>query len=264
MSKRRLFLDQVSWKREERWILKQITWDVQENEHWAIVGRNGAGKTTLLQMITGYLWPTKGRVEVLGARFGEVEIQKVRQRIGWVSSSLQQQLHAQDRVLSIVLSGKYGSLRLYDQIEKQDEQTALELLDMFGLTPLSSQSYGTLSQGERQKVLISRAMMANPEILIFDEPCTGLDILAREQVLKMIKRIAQQPNPPTMIYVTHHIEEIASCFGHTLLLKDGQAAKSGPTAEVLTSDGLSQFFEVPLVVDHEQNRFWIRLGANVL
>jgi iron complex transport system ATP-binding protein len=250
-------MQEVSWKREKRWILQDISWQVQPNEHWALVGLNGSGKTTLLNMVNGYIWPTHGEISVLGHRFGEVDLFELRKQIGWVSSSLQQQLHGNDLAESIVLSGKNASIRLFEKPHSQDYEEAHQLMERFGCLELRQQPYATLSQGQKQKILIARALMAKPRLLIFDEPCTGLDLITREQVLQMIQQIAKEPDAPTMIYVTHYIDEILPCFSHTLLLRDGQVYKKGRTDQILNTDVLSDFFQVPLTMHKQGERRWI-------
>ncbi|USG63780.1 ABC transporter ATP-binding protein [Brevibacillus ruminantium] len=249
----------VSWQREEKEILQQVDWQVKPGEHWCLVGQNGSGKTSLLNMICGYTWPTKGSVSVLGHRYGEVDLRDMRKSIGWVSSSLMSQLHDNDTAEQVVLSGTEATIGLYTRPTAEHRERAAELLEQFGCGSLRHSAYRTLSQGERQKVLIARALMASPKLLILDEPCTGLDILAREQLLSMITRIAEQPDGPTLIYVTHHIEEILPCFSHTLLLKRGRVERAGWTKDVLTKEELSRFFEVPLDIREGSGRFWISL-----
>lgn len=247
----------VSWRREKRWILQDISWQVQPNEHWALVGLNGSGKTTLLNIVNGYIWPTQGEISVLGHRFGEVDLFELRKQIGWVSTSLQQQLHGNDLAESIVLSGKNASIRLFEKPTSEDYEEAHQLMERFGCLELCQQPYATLSQGQKQKILIARALMAKPRLLIFDEPCTGLDLITREQVLQMIQQIANEPDAPTMIYVTHYIDEIIPCFSHTLLLRDGQVYKKGLTDQVLNADILSDFFQVPLTMHKRGERHWV-------
>lgn len=256
-------MQNVSWKREGKWILKDVSWQIAENEHWGIIGLNGSGKTTLLNIINGYIWPTVGQISVLGERFGEVELQKVRQQIGWISSSLQERFHKNHTARSIVLSGKFATIGLYQKTTLEDEEEAVHLLEAFGCSYLADQQYQTLSQGEKQKVLIARALMAKPKLLIFDEPCTGLDLISREQVLQMIQMISEQSNAPTMIFVTHHVEEILPCFSHVLLMKEGQAYQTGETASVLTTEQLSSFFQVPVQMTQRGDRRWLMLENNI-
>lgn len=249
----------VSWQRGNEWILKNISWQVKEKEHCCILGLNGSGKTTLLNMINGYIWPTKGEIHVLGNKFGHVNLRELRKSIGWVSSSLQQQLHENENIRDIVISGKFASIGLYDRIHVEDDEKATELLTMLGCEHLKNKSYQTLSQGEKQRILIARALMADPKLLILDEPCTGLDLLAREHLLQMIEKITEHPDAPTIIYVTHHVEEILPCFKKVLLLNKGEVFKEGRKEEVLTSETLSDFYQVPIKVDEKNKRVWLSL-----
>ncbi|MFP3392563.1 ABC transporter ATP-binding protein [Brevibacillus sp. SIMBA_040] len=250
----------VTWQRDETTILQDISWQVREKEHWCLVGLNGSGKTSLLKIICGYTWPTSGEVSVLGNLYGTVDLREVRKTIGWVSTALIAQLHDHETAYRIVLSGREATIGLYSVPSDEDKKKAEELLHTFGCEALKNRPFSALSQGERQKVLIARALMASPKLLILDEPCTGLDLLSREQLLAMIEKIAAQPDGPTLLYVTHHIEEILPCFTHTLLLKEGTVDQVGPSQEVLTADRLTRFFGVPVHVQKSQGRAWISLG----
>ncbi|MEJ8545328.1 ABC transporter ATP-binding protein [Brevibacillus borstelensis] len=253
-------ISDVSWQREERYILQHVDWQVRKGEHWCLVGQNGSGKTSLLNLICGYTWPTKGQVSVLGHRYGEVDLRDLRKSIGWVSSSLMSRLHETETAERVVLSGREATIGLYTKPSAEDEDKAAGLLQEFGCGHLRHSPFRTLSQGERQKVLIARSLMASPRLLILDEPCTGLDLLAREQLLSMIARVAQQPDGPTLLYVTHHIEEILPCFSHTMLLKEGRVVRAGQSLEVLTEEELSRFFGVPLELREASGRVWVSLG----
>lgn len=254
----------VSWQRDETTILDGIDWQVNEGEHWCLVGLNGSGKTSLLKIISGYTWPSKGEVSVLDNLYGTVDLREVRKSIGWVSTALMAQLHEHETAFRIILSGREATIGLYSAPREEDVKTAQELLVMFGCEALKNRPYGALSQGERQKVLIARALMAKPRLLILDEPCTGLDLLSREQLLTMIEKIAKQPDGPTLVYVTHHIEEILPCFTHTLLLKAGKVDQSGETDQVLTPEELTRFFGVSVDIRRSQGRAWISLGEEVV
>lgn len=250
-------LENVTVKRNGKILLKEINWNIDKGEHWSIIGLNGAGKTSLLNIITGYLYPTSGVVKVLGQEFGKTNIPELRKEIGFISSSLKEQLREFESVLSIVLSGKFASIGLYEPVEKKDVEIAHMLMKQLGIEYLESSRYGLLSQGEKQRVLIARALMANPKILILDEPCNGLDVIAREEFLAFLWNLARQEYCPTLIYVTHHVEEILPCFSHTLLLKDGEVYAKGLANDLLTEQNLSQFFGRDLSVQEQQNRTWI-------
>lgn len=252
-------MENIDFKRRGKTILRNVSWKVEEGENWAIVGLNGSGKTTLLNLVNGYLWPTSGRIAVFGQQYGKVVIQEVRKRIGWVSSSLQLQLPEFATTEQIIVGGKYGTIGHYDAIDPHDQDEVIQLLHLFRCENLLNRTYQTCSQGERQKVLIARALIAKPELLILDEPCTGLDLISREQVLSMIEQIALQEDGPTLIYVTHHIEEILPCFSHTLLLKDGKVFQAGRTDQLLTPQQLSAFFQVPITIHRMGQRQWVAL-----
>ncbi len=255
-------MKEVFWYRGESLILRNINWLVRTGEHWAIIGLNGSGKTSLLNMINGYIFPSKGEVTVLGKRFGACDLRELRKSIGWVSSSLQENLYVNESVLEIVLSGKFASIGLYDKPEEEDVSRALELLEQFGCISLSKRKYFTLSQGEKQKILLARALMSSPRLLILDEPCTALDIFARENFLSLIEQIGKKENAPTLLYVSHHIEEILPIFTHTILLRDGGIHLQGESKEVLTGSRLTDFFGKGVEFTWKDERPWIRIKAS--
>lgn len=254
-----ILLENVTVQRNKKQILKNVSWKVEKGEHWCILGLNGSGKTSLLNVINGYLYPNEGNVEILGERFGKTHIGELRKQIGYISFSLQEQIRDFDSVLSIVLSGKYASIGLYEAVERADVDKAFEYLKLLNMDKFADEEYGNLSQGERQRVVIARALMANPEILILDEPCNGLDIIAREELLHFIEKIAQQNDAPILIYVTHHVEEILPCFSHTLLMKNGEVFLAGERDNILNEKVLSNFYDRPVSIQHEHNRIWIAL-----
>ncbi|TNJ61876.1 ABC transporter ATP-binding protein [Paenibacillus hemerocallicola] len=249
----------VTWKREDKIVLQNMNWQVDSGEHWAILGLNGSGKTTLLNMITGYIWPTEGQVSVLGHEYGTVDLRELRKSIGWVSSSLQERLHMNDRTQHVVLSGKHATIGLYDKPDDGDLERAQSLMKQLGVSHLYDRHYHSCSQGEKQKVLIARALMASPKLLILDEPCNGLDVFSREQLLSSIQNLVAQPDAPNLIYVTHHIEEIIPAFTKALLVRSGQIYRSGPTQEVLTGPYLTDFFQAPVEVEWRYDRAWLRV-----
>src|SRR5699024_5609223 len=244
--KKSIYMRDVTWVRKGKTILNNINWDVAAGEHWSVLGLNGSGKTTLLNMVNGYIWPTTGKVSVLDNPFGKTNIVELRKSIGWVSSSLQEKISSNQRVQQIVVSGKYASIGLYEQPEDTDYDRAAELLNMLGGRHLYDRMYATCSTGEKQKVLIARALMANPELLILDEPTKGLDFISREELMTSINELASNPDAPTIILVTHHIEEVLPMFSHTLLLKQGEVYGHGTREEMFTSEKLTDFFEIPV------------------
>ena len=249
----------ISLKRSGETILNKVNWQINEGEHWSLMGLNGSGKTTLLNMINGYIWPSEGQMTVLDQKFGKSDLRELRKRIGWVSSSFQEKLHTDNNALQIVLSGAFASIGLYDRPNDQEIEKATDLLLDFGCGRYMERPYQSLSQGERQKVLIARALMAEPELLILDEPCTGLDLFSREHLLDVISQVASQTGGPTLIYVTHHVEEILPCFSHTLLLKKGEVYQSGLSSNVLTSETLTQFFGTTLKLEERRERKWLSI-----
>ena len=235
----------VSFIRDKKSLLNNVNWSVESTDNWAILGLNGAGKTLLLQLICGYLWPSKGRLEVLDQVFGQASIPELQRRIGWVSTALQYRMKNWETAERIVLSGKFASIGLYQQYSKDELEQAKTILKNAGGESLIGKKYEVLSQGERQLVL-----------LILDEPCNGLDLFAREKLLSQIERIAQQENHPTLLYVTHHTEEILPCFDHLMLLKDGEIFAKGTQSELFNEETFADFYAEPIqIIPLKDQRF---------
>ncbi|MFB6467000.1 ABC transporter ATP-binding protein [Cytobacillus sp. Hz8] len=242
-------LEHVWLNRDGAWILEDINWQVKKGEHWVIFGLNGAGKSALLNLLNAYDFPTKGKVTVLNREFGKTMLgEQLRIKIGLVSSTLQQKFYLSDSAYEIVLSGAFASIGLYETPTDEIRKKAISLLKELNCLEFADRNYETLSQGERQRVLIARALMANPEILILDEPTNGLDFIAREELLETIERISNNENGPTLLYVTHHAEEILPIFENTLLLKKGRVFASGKTSDMISSSALTTFFDRPVEV----------------
>jgi len=254
-----IHISDVSWKRQGETILSRIHWQVQKGEHWAVLGLNGSGKTTLLNMINGYIWPSTGRLNVLGQPFGKTDIRELRKSIGWVSSSLQERIKGSAIAEDVVISGKFSSIGLHEATTNEDSYKADQIMEQLGISHLQGRTYQTCSQGEKQKILIARGLMDEPELLILDEPTNGLDFIAREELLATVKRLTLKKEAPTIIFVTHHIEEILPEFTHTLLLSEGTIFDQGKREEVLTSENLSPFFERNVQVEWKNNRPWMSL-----
>lgn len=244
-------------QRYERTILKGASLRISKGEQWVVLGRNGSGKTTLLEMMTGYMFPTSGTVDVLGSRFGECDVREVRKRIGYISQSLVEKLSLSDPVWEVVATGEYAFLRFYQQIPEDVKEKAVGLLDEIGLGAAARQPFGTLSQGERKKVLLARALMTEPELLIMDEPCSGLDLFEREKLLLEMDKLASRQM--TVVYVTHHMEEIMPMFTHVALVADGEVIAAGPKAEVLNPESLSRAYGLSLEVDWSYGRPWLKV-----
>lgn len=252
-------LDNVTFRRGERQILSGVSWAIEPGQHWALLGANGAGKTTLLKIITGYEWVTEGAVEVLGEVFGECNVRDPRRRIGWVSSALQHDLPEGDTTREIVASGIEASMGLYRDFTPEEFARAREALASLGCEGVAEQRYGTLSQGEQQRVVIARALVNRPALLILDEPCAGLDPMARESFLSDLGRLTHRPDAPALILVTHHIEEIGPWNTHVLVLRDGRVLSSGPTADVLRGEVLGRAFGCRCVVERRGSRYHLQM-----
>ena len=250
-------LNNVSLRRD-RALLTNIEWRVASGEHWVILGRNGAGKTLLLRLVAGYLWPSKGRIQVLGERYGRVDLRQLRREIGWVSAALIEKIPARDTALEVVLSGPYATFGLWEQPPDQLVADAEKLVADMGLESIMGQEFTSLSAGEKQRVLLARSRLAGPRLLILDEPCAGLDLAAREKLLTQVSRLAQDPQGPTLLLVTHRVSEIVPGFTHGLLLHQGRTLGAGPLAEVLTDELFSRAMEIPVKLNHQNGRWLAR------
>ncbi|MCL6459439.1 MAG: ATP-binding cassette domain-containing protein [Gorillibacterium sp.] len=250
-------LENIVFKREARTILDGVSLTMKRGEHWVILGRNGSGKTTLLEMINGYLFPSSGKIDVLGERYGETDLRDMRKRIGYISQSLFEKMSPSDPVWEVVATGEYAFLRFYQDIPSDVKKKALELIEFVGLSKLKDQPLGTLSQGERKKIMLARTLMSEPSVLIMDEPCAGLDLYEREKFLANIESLRNKDL--LMVYVTHHIEEIMPVFTHAALIEDGRIIKVGSKAEVLQADSIAQAFGVPVRIEWFRDRPWIKI-----
>jgi iron complex transport system ATP-binding protein len=255
-----IHLENVTFVRSRRVILDSITWDVSRGSHWVVLGANGSGKTTLLQLLAGYLWPTKGSITVLGERFGEVDLRELRKKIGWVGSFLQLQIPPSQRPLDLIVSGKYASIGIFQQPEPSDYLQARELAEMMGCGHLLQSPYAVLSQGEKQRLLIARALIHRPSLLILDEPCAGLDMVAREQLLHTFEVLGRTHRELSMILVSHYLEEIMPVFHKVLLLKEGKSLIHGDKETVLSSRHLSDAFQIELEVHQRKERYWAHVS----
>lgn len=245
----------ITFKRDGRKILKDINWKVCESENWALLGLNGSGKSTILSMIPAYTFATSGELSVFGKTFGSCVWNDVKTKVGFVSSTLNNfsdRLNTQT-LSDVVLSGKYNSIGIYQEITQQDREEANKIIDDFKLTQLKTNKFSTLSQGEQRKTLLARAFMNKPELLILDEPCSGLDIRAREIFLKSLEENFKNKNMP-FIYVTHQIEEIISSVTHVAILDKGEIVAQGNKFEVLTEANLSKLFDVDLKIEWSNDR----------
>ncbi|WEK55826.1 MAG: ATP-binding cassette domain-containing protein [Candidatus Cohnella colombiensis] len=252
-----IHLQQLTLRRNQREILQGVNLQILPGEQWTLLGRNGCGKTTILEMINGYLFPTTGTVDVLGYRYGRVDVREVRKKIGYIGPTLIEKLTLRDPVWEIVVGGAFAFLRIYQEVPEEIKAQAYEQLERVGLSALAEQPFGTLSQGERKKVLLARTLMASPELLILDEPCAGLDLYERERFLESLARLSDQKL--SMLYVTHHIEEIIPIFTHVALMSQGKIVASGRKKEVLTAEWLGAAYDLPIAVEWRGDRPWIQV-----
>ena len=246
----------VSFRRDGREILKDINWEIKKDENWALLGLNGSGKSTLLSMIPAYTFATSGEVSVFEKKFGTCVWAEVKEKVGFVSSSLNtfsDSLNNQT-LNNIVLSGKYNSIGIYQEITQKDREKANNIIKDFKLSHLKLNKYITLSQGEQRKTLLARAFMNEPSLLILDEPCSGLDIRAREIFLKTLE---ESKSKIPFIYVTHQIEEIIPSITHVAILDNGEIVSQGNKFEVLTEENLSKLYGIDLKIEWSNNRPWL-------
>lgn len=254
-----LELREVSVRRGDRTILGPLTFAIRPPERWVVLGPNGAGKSTLLQILATRIFPTTGSVHLLDQEMGKVDLSELRTRIGICGALISEDIPADEKVRDVVLTAAYAVLgRWNEAYDLWDESRAVALLTTFGVRDLAERRYGTLSEGERKRVQISRALMADPELLLLDEPAAGLDLGGREDLLRRFSIFASDPTAPASILVTHHIEEIPAGTTHALLIKDGAIAVSGPIGDVITSEHISAIFELPITVVREGERFFAR------
>lgn len=244
-------------------ILDDINWRVERGQHWAMLGANGSGKTSLLSALTGYLMPTDGEITVLGRRYGETDWRELRKQIGIVSSSVRQMMVDDEPALESVVSGKFAMIDLWARVSRSDRIRAMRLLRQVECEYLAERPWRVLSQGERQRVLIGRALMANPKLLILDEPCAGLDPAAREHFLQFLLRLGKRKNSPTLVLVTHHVEEITPVFTHVLVLKSGRVLAAGATSDLLTSRLLSHAFDAPVRLQSKAGCYFMTVAPKL-
>lgn len=257
-----LALHDVSVRRSSTTILDQVSWTVHDQDRWVVLGRNGAGKTTLMQIASARMHPTSGTADILGERLGRTNVQELYPRIGLASAALADRIVPSETVRDVVLTAAYGMTgRWRETYEEQDSTRADDLLTLFGMSRLADRTFGTLSEGERKRTQIARALMTDPELLLLDEPAAGLDLGGREELVAALAEIAGDRRSPVMVLVTHHVEEIPPNFTHALLLREGRAFLAGPLAQVLTSENLSEAFGLPLDVDVRDGRYTARGAA---
>jgi iron complex transport system ATP-binding protein len=240
-------------------LLDDVSWAVSEGERWVVLGPNGAGKTTLLQLAAARLHPTSGTASVLGERMGAVDVFELRPRIGLSSAALSDRLPARERVADVVVTASYGVTgRWHETYDELDHARATELLGILGVSHLADRTFGTLSEGERKRVQIARALMTDPELMLLDEPAAGLDLGGREDLVRRLGQIAEDVYAPALVLVTHHVEEIPPHFTDVLLLRQGRVVAAGPLEATLTADALEATFGLPLVLERHDRRWTAR------
>jgi iron complex transport system ATP-binding protein len=240
-------------------ILNGVSWRVEHGQHWVILGPNGSGKTSLLSALTGYLTPTAGEISLLGKTYGRSDWRELRKQIGIVSSAVRQMMADDESALETVASGKYAVIDFWGRLSRADKNQALRILRQIECAHLAERPWRVLSQGERQRVLIGRALMAKPRVLILDEPCAGLDPAAREHFLQFLQRLGTNRNAPTLVLVTHHVEEIMPVFSHVLILKNGRTLAAGKKSALLNAKMLSTAFTAQLRLNQTGNRCTLKV-----
>ncbi|MCY9657388.1 ATP-binding cassette domain-containing protein [Paenibacillus chondroitinus] len=252
-----IHLSHIHFIRGERHILNDVNVHIHPGEHWVLLGRNGSGKTTLLEMMNGYEFPSRGTVDVLGNRYGQCDVREVRKRIGYISQSLMEKLNLSDPVIEVVATGEYAYLRFYQEIPQEVLDRAMVMLERVRIPHLAHQTLGSLSQGERKKVMLARSLMMKPSLLVLDEPAAGLDLYERERFLRDVNELSKQDI--TVVYVTHHIEEIIPLITHVAIIEQGELIAAGPKKEVLTPENIRKAFDVDIELEWFQDRPWIKV-----
>ena len=254
-----LELVDVTVRRGDSVLLDRVSWTVEEDERWVVLGPNGAGKTTLLQIASAQLFPTQGSVEVLEERLGSVDVFELRPRIGLTSAALAERIPRHETVHDVVVSAAYGVLgRWREMYDDLDHDRAESLLRELGAKHLAPRTFGTLSEGERKRVQIARALMSDPELLLLDEPAAGLDLGGREDLVSTLSMLAYDPDSPATVLVSHHVEEIPPGFTHALMLRQGRVVAAGLLDQTVTEQHLSATFGMPLTVSHDEGRWAAR------
>lgn len=249
----------VTVERDGTTILHDFNWQVQPGENWVVFGPNGAGKTSVLNVLQGYLWPTRGRVQVVGGTLGDgVDVREMRKNIPVVSESVRRMIHDYLTGHEVIVTGARAHLDIFDPVTEEESREALAMAARTGIESLLKKTFGVMSTGERQRVLIARALMARPSVVVLDEPCTGLDLAGREWVLSVLEDFQRDAGAPSLLLTTHHVEEIGPSFTHALLLKNGGVFAAGAMEEVFTGENLSNLFDMPLDVRRADGRWTAR------
>jgi iron complex transport system ATP-binding protein len=251
--------DRVSVIRGGSYLLRGISWQVELDERWVVLGPNGAGKTTLLNLASARLHPSRGTAWILGERLGRTDVTELRTRIGLTTGQLAERVPPAERVLDVVVTAAWSVVgRWRESYDPQDEARARALLGQLGMGALIEREFGTLSEGERKRTQIARALMTDPELMLLDEPTAGLDLGGREDLIGRLTELAEDPDAPAMVLVTHHVEEIPPGFTHAMLLREGTVVAAGLLGETMTAENLSKTFGLPLQVQRSGDRYMAR------
>ncbi len=255
-------VESVSVLRPGKLLLDSVSWRVHDDERWVVLGPNGAGKSTLMQIIGAYTYPSSGTAQILGERLGETNVQELRTQIGHSGTAVAEKIPPGETVHDVVLSASHAVLgRWRETYEDEDEQRAEQIMGELGVRALARRTFGTLSEGERKRTLIARALMTDPELLLLDEPGAGLDLGAREDLLASLEVLSTAPGAPVMVMVSHHVEEIPAGFTHVLMLREGRVVAQGPMAETMTPENLGATFGMRLELDRHDGRYTARRAA---
>jgi iron complex transport system ATP-binding protein len=243
-------------------VLHQVDWVVGPGEQWVVLGPNGSGKTTMFELASGYLHPTRGTVDILGHRLGRVDVRRLREHIGLVSTAVAKKLVPDITAVDVVVAARHGALEpWWHRYGPEEREQARQLLVAAGFAAIADRRFGVLSDGERQQVLLARALMSDPALLLLDEPAAGLDVGGRERLLARLSRLAADPAAPPTVMITHHVEEIPAGFSHVLLLREGRVVAAGPIPSTLSSETLSATFGLALILDGAGGRWTCRAAT---
>jgi len=249
----------VALRRGGQTLVGPVTWSVELDERWVVIGPNGAGKTSLLRIAAALEHPSSGTAFVLGERLGRTDMSELRSRVGLSSSALSQRMPDGEVVRDLVVSAGYAVMgRWRENYEDVDYEQAIDMLESIGAEHLAERTYGTLSEGERKRVLIARSMMTDPELLLLDEPAAGLDLGGREELLARLEDLANDPDSPALVLVTHHVEEIPRGFSHCLILSEGKVVDAGLLSDTLTAANLSTAFGQAIALEIVDGRYFAR------
>lgn len=239
--------------------LRGLTWSLRRGEHWAVLGPNGSGKSTLVQMLQGRLWPQEGHLSVLGRLFGEDDVAELRRHVAWVGNEVEPEFPSWQTVGDVAASGALGTLGVqFETPRRKHREEAARALRRLGITALAARPFSRLSQGQRRRAVIARALAMKPDLLLLDEATAGLDPVARESFLRALAKLLRPDSRPAVVYITHHVEEILPAFTHVLLLRGGRAVAAGPKNEVLTPELLGRTFGAEVALSRRGGRTWMR------